>query len=161
MGKIEKKQFREPRTYYANIALGILWFLVVLVLTIDSFFNYQMMYDLLANRELYGDAKSRFAIIFYSFLLKNFGQKGLIIFFICCLFLSIYYIWTEASAFLRYKRKTRLYQAGLIDSVYDIYDDYKSWDWLRRIFSKKNKRNKKKYPSKRYMKKQIKQGYGK
>ena len=92
---------------------------------------------------------------------RFFGRQGMMILFILLTIQFSYLLIKEIKEFRRYKRKCRLYHEGTIENFYDIYDDeYEplfSWRKIKALFSKKDKANKKKYPSKRKMKRQWKE----
>ena len=162
MDEVSKKRFKEPREYYWSFVLYFLITIFGLWLIINLVFyeTEAELYDEFADRKLIGNARQRSAIMIASFLIKYFGKEGFVIALTLCFIAAIYEFYKTIAEYLRYKRKCKLYQEGLIKNVYDIYDDYVpllSWRRIKTLFSTKEKTHKKKYPSKREMKKQIKE----
>ncbi len=68
---------------------------------------------------------------------------------------SIYFLYKEIFAYVRYIKKSRLFKLGLVS---DLYDDYQPTPILKRIknlFTKKPKQNKRNYPSSKEMQEQL------
>lgn len=162
MGKIEKKRFKEPSRYYWRFFLGIVFTVTMIWVSVyDGFFmTEEELYEQITNRQLIGNSRQRFAITLQKFLIINFGKPGFMLISIGGTLGGIFYLWSHIAEYRRYKKKCRLYHEGLIKNFYDIYDDYvplMSWRRIKKLFSRKEKTYKKKYPSKRKMKKQIKE----
>jgi hypothetical protein len=162
MGEVNKKRFKEPSAYYSRFFVGIVFIVAAIWLSAyDGFFmTEEELYEQIVNRKLIGNAKQRFAITLQKFLITNFGKPGLMLIPIGGTLGGIYYLWSRIAEYLRYKKKCRLYHEGLIKNFCDIYDDYVpllSWRRIKMLFAKKKKIRKKKYPSNRKMKKEIKE----
>ena len=159
MGEIEKKRFKEPSDYYRSFFYHSLIVIIVLgALCGACFYSDEMIYDYI-YKDSTGNSEDRLGKLLLRILVIYFGRTGFIIGLSLCFITVIYEFYKDVAAYSRYKRKCKLYHEGLIENFYDIYDDYVpllSWQRIKMLFTRKGKEKKKKYPSKRKMKKQIK-----
>ena len=119
------------------------------------------IYERFAHSELRGLAEMRSAMLLRQTIARTFGKTGMMVTLTILALGSIHYLWGQTARYRRYKHKRRLFREGIIENVYDIYeDDYVpllSWRRMKTLFSKKEKTDKKqKHPSKRELKKRIK-----
>jgi hypothetical protein len=160
MGKVEKERrpFMEPTEFYRNIvfymffgAIAIFAEYLAFVMTEDEMIEFINRTD--------GNSEDRLARSFVRFFMMIFGNVtgfriGMSIF--CGVILLE--ISNDISAYFRYRRKCKLYHEGVIKNINDIYDDGPSISLIRlikRLFTKRDKRYAKRYPSVRKMKKAI------
>lgn len=158
MGEVEKKKkFKEPSEYYKNFLFHSLFTvigLVALYFAISSSEEHILNY---INRTS-GNAEDKFGRLILRVLVMYLGRTGFIIGFSLCFIAITYEFYKEIAAYRRYKKKCKLYHEGLIENFHDIYDDYVpllSWRRIKKLFKRKEKTYRKKYPSKRKMKKHI------
>ena len=159
MGKIEKKRFKEPSEYYRSFFYHSLFTIIGLVaLGFAIFASEEAVYDYV-YKDSTGNSEDRLGKLLLRILVIYFGRAGFIIGLSLCFITVIYEFYKDIAAYFRYKRKCKLYHEGLIENFYDIYDDYVpllSWHRIKLLFTRKGKTKKKRYPSKRKMKKQMK-----
>jgi len=162
MGEIEKKRFKEPSYYYKYFIFFVIiiaactWFLIFY----GFFQTEQDIYERWAYRKLTGTSRMRSEQSLVSFFAREFGKTGFMFLFITCKLAIICYFIEIIAEYRRYKKKCRLFHEGLIENIYDIYDDHVpllSWRRIKMLFAKKEKPLKNKLPTKRTMKKHIKQ----
>jgi len=161
MGEIKKKKFKEPLTYYWMFFLGAVWAILTLWVSISlGFFRTEEeVVKMFAERDLIGPAGQRTGILLQQALAHRFGKAGIMALVIGGALGSIFFLWRQVAEYLRYKKKCRLYHEGLIKKFYDIYDDHVpllSWRRIKTLLQKKEKTDKRKLPSTRKMKREIK-----
>ena len=145
-----------------EILFGGGWVIVISCISIYCafFLTDEELLMLFIDRELIGSAGQRLGILIQKLIALRFGIPGIMIFMFGGTLGSICYLWSKITEYKRYKKKCRLYHEGLITNFYDIYDDHVpllSWRRLKTMFTRKEKKIKKKYPNKRTMKRQIKE----
>jgi hypothetical protein len=161
MGKIGKKRHKNPSDFHWGFFWGIIVFIVAVYLSIwIGSLTEEEVYEIFANRELIGTASHRRDILFQRRIATTYGKTGMMLIPISVALGSVHYLWGQVARYRRYKHKRRLYHDGIIENVYDIYeDDYVpllSWRRIKTLFDKEARRDKKpKYPSKRELKKRI------
>jgi hypothetical protein len=155
--RVGKRRFKEPREYIRNIIFLYTINLGALVLFITLLSkDEQEIYEIFANQDISGTSGHRRRQLFQIFLIRTFGKNGLIVLMVILILLFLIELFSEISAYRRYKHKCKLYHEGIIKNFFDIYDDGSSFSILRGIkhlFHKK----KNKYPSKKQARKAEKE----
>jgi hypothetical protein len=162
MGKVEKgrKRFKEPSEYYRAMIICGFFVVVFSVLEYYAFIipEGDMLEIVDAGRR--GNSEDKLARSIIRTLMMIFGNRtGFIIGMSVCYLAMVHSFYQEVVGYIRYKKKCKLYHEGVIKNVYDIYDNEPPWSLFRlikRLFTKKEKRCTKRYPSVRKMKKAIK-----
>jgi hypothetical protein len=156
-----KKRFHHPRWYYSIIAFeGFVLLFGTIASVYYMFMPEAELYELIMNRESYGTRKGRTARAMQAIVIQYFGKEGLIIFFVIMRILVLSMLMGTINEYRRYRQKCRMFSEGLIENFYDIYDDHRPtplWRKLLKLFHKKEKTNKQKYPTKRILKNKIKE----
>ena len=162
MDRIGKKKYKKPSDYYWGFLGGIVVFIMTISLSIwIGFLTEEEVYEIFVNQGLIGTSGQRSGILLQQTLASRFGKIGIMLIPIGGVLGSIHHLWGQIARYRRYKHKRRLFREGIIENVYDIYeDDYiplLSWRRMKTLFGKNEKSEKKqKYPSKRELKKRIK-----
>lgn len=150
--RIDKKKFKEPKNYILSVILYtfLCIIIVIIYLYIKSCSEVEII-DYYESLNLIGDAKQRSSLLLQKIIVKYFGKRGLIFLISLLFFMLLNMLYSEISAYRRYKHKCKLYHEGVIKNFFDIYDDGPSYSLLGGV-KKLFRKNKIKYPSKKKLK---------
>jgi hypothetical protein len=163
MGKMTEKErnpFKEPSEFYRSMVF--FGFFVLMGLFVEyTAFTWSEEEILEYINENSGKGEIGLGKLITRFLMMFLGVRaGFIAAISLCFTAILYELYREIAAYLRYKRKCKLFHEGIIKNIYDIYDDHalpSVWQLIKRLFTKKEKTYKSQYPSNRELKKQIKE----
>ncbi len=152
----KQKNFKHPRAYWCEIVIGVVFLTLFIDTTIWGLNKTEAeLIEMFGNQELRGGAKQIRAIVIERFLANKWGKTGIMAVPVIGILGSIYFLYKEIFAYVRYIKKSRLFKLGLVS---DLYDDYQPTPILKRIknlFTKKPKQNKRNYPSSKEMQEQL------
>ncbi len=165
MGTVEKnKKPFKPSEYRRNVFF-LSFLIAVCAIGVYTIFSWseEEIDDYINDNSRSGEI--RFGKFIIRIMVRYLGKTGFVIIMSGFCMIIFYEFYKQVAEYRRYKKKCKLYQEGVINNIYDIYEDYvpvSLWHRIKTCFLRKGKMQKyeRKYPSNQKMKRQIKKhGY--
>jgi hypothetical protein len=136
----KRKNFKWKSKYYEYLILRFLIIIAFSWLFINLLiYSGKEIVEMFGNRELYGRAKKRGAIVLGRFLATKWGKPGIVIPSFLMLLGAIYYFLKEYFEFRRFLKKDKLYRQGLVDNLFDDNKPRSIFQIIKWVFSKKER----------------------
>ncbi len=152
----KRKNFKYRGRYYSEILIGFIFLAMSIWIFIDGVTSTeQELLERFGDQELIGGAKQMQAIVIKRLLVNTWGKAGIMAVPVIGILGSSCFLYKEVFAYIRYIRKSRLYNQGL---VFDLYDDYTPTPIVKRIknlFTNKPKQTKRSYPTEKIMQEEL------